>query len=146
MRIRLLVSAYTSLVIYLVATLFFGATGHFSYQSLKKQHEIIEKNVASLAEQGRKLAWSVTALQTDPDSIIKEGRRLLLLRKNEGIIRVEGFREKRRLLSPGGLVVPKKEAAIRLERFLRAFALAGGILVLIIYRPRTRFTAKHGSR
>ena len=146
MCIRLLVSAYTSLILYLAATLFLGSTGHFSYQNLKRQHEVIEKNISSLAEQGRKLSWSVTALQTDPDSIVKEGRRLLLLQKNEGIVRVEGFREKRRFLSPGGLVVPKKDAVLRLERFLRAFALAGGILVFIVYRPRARFTAKNGSR
>ena len=144
MRIRLLVSAYTGLSIYLVATLFFGGTGHFAYQGLKRQHEIIEKNVSGLAEHGRKLAWSATALETNPDAIVKEGRRLLLLKKNEGIVRVDGFREKRRPLSPGGLVVLKKEVVLRLEPFLRAFALTGGLVVFLLFRPR--FTAKRGSR
>ena len=144
MRIRLLVAAYTGLILYLVTTLFFGATGHFSYQNLTRQHEIIEKNVSGLAAQGRKLAWSVAALQSDPDSIVKEGRRLLLLQKREGIVRVEGFREKRRPLSPGGLVVLKKETVLRLEPFLRAFAVIGGLVMFLLFRPR--FTAKSGSR
>ena len=105
----------------------------------------MEKNVASLAVQGRRLAWSVTALTTDPDSIVRESRRLLLLRGNEGIIRVEGFREKRRPVSPGGLVVPNKDISLRLEPFLRAFALAGGIFMFIVCRPRKRLTARNGS-
>ncbi|MCL1818233.1 MAG: septum formation initiator family protein, partial [Spirochaetaceae bacterium] len=125
---------------------FFGGTGHFSYQNLKRQHAIIEKNVSGLATQGRKLEWSVTALQSDPDSIVKEGRRLLLLQKREGIIRVEGLREKQRLLSPGGLVMLKKDTVLRLEPFLRAFALTGGLVVFLLFRPRTRSTAKYGSR
>ena len=144
MRIRLLVSAYTGLILYFIATLFFGSTGHFSYQNLKRQHSIIEKNVSELTAQGRKLSWTVTALQSDSDSIIKEGRRLLLLQKKEGLIRIEGFQEKRRPLSPGGLVMLKKDMGLRLEPFLRAFALIGAMVVYLLFRPRS--TAKSGSR
>jgi cell division protein FtsB len=136
MRDRFLASVYTSLLLYLVSMFFFGAAGHFAYRNLKKQFEVLEKNTRSLTVQGRKLGYAVTALRSDPQSIVKAGRRLLLLREREGIIRVEGYREKPRPVSPGGLVVLKKDAGLRLEPFLRAFALAGGLLVFLFYRPR----------
>ncbi|MCL1818507.1 MAG: septum formation initiator family protein, partial [Spirochaetaceae bacterium] len=126
MRIRLLVSAYTGLILYLVTMFFFGGTGHFAYQNLKKQSNILEKNVESLRVMGRKLGYSVTALQSDSGSILKAGRRLLLLRSGEGIIRVAGYRERPKPLSPGRLVVLKKDADLQhLEPHLRTFALVG---------------------
>jgi cell division protein FtsB len=142
MRARFLVSAYTSLLLYLVTTFFFGGTGHFAYRNLRKQFEILEKNTASLTVQGRKLGYAVTALRSDPQSIVKAARRLLLLQEREGIIRVDGYRERRRPLSPGGLVVLKKDEGLRPEPFLRAFALTGGLLVFLFYRPRIRLRRK----
>ncbi|MDR3200835.1 MAG: septum formation initiator family protein [Spirochaetales bacterium] len=136
MRTRLIVSAYTGLILYLVTTFFFGGTGHFAYQNTKRQLEILEKNVQSLRVQGKTLSAAVTALRSDPDRIIKEGRRLLLLQPREGIIRLTGYREKPRLLSPGGLVVLKKDTSLKLEPFLRTFAGVGGILVFLFYRRK----------
>jgi cell division protein FtsB len=135
---------YTALILYLVTTFFFGGTGHFAYKNINLQSEILKKNIQSLKIQGKALSSSVTALRSDPDSIIKEGRRLLLLGPREGIIRVTGYREKPRLLSPGGLVVLKKPVSLRLEPFLRAFAAIGGVLVFLFYKRK--ITSKNGSR
>jgi hypothetical protein len=41
--------------------------------------------------------------------------------------------------------VPKKETFFRLEPFLRAFALTGGLVVFLLFRPRSRPSAKNGS-
>jgi cell division protein FtsB len=131
MATRLFVSVYTALIIYLVTTFFFGVAGHFSYQNLVQQYKIIEENVENLKIRGRTLGYSVTTLRSDPDSIVREARKLLLLRPNEGYIRIEGYRDKPKPLSPGGLVVPKKETGLRLEPFLRAFAAISGILIFL---------------
>ena len=139
MRTRLLVSAYTGLVIYLVTMFFFGGTGHYAYQNLRRQTDILEKNIQNLSTVGQELAYSVVALKSDSDSIVMAGRRLLLLQKGEGLIRVAGYRERPKALSPGGIVVLNKEADIlRLEPFLRAFALVGGVVVFLLYKPRRR--------
>ncbi|MDR1316446.1 MAG: septum formation initiator family protein [Spirochaetales bacterium] len=135
---RLFASIYVGLLIYLVVTFFFGGTGHFSYQSLSQQYKIIEKNVEDLKTQGRTLGYSVTALRSDPGSIVREARRLLLLHRNEGFIRIEGYKAKPRPLSPGRLVVLKKESGLRLEPFLRAFAAISGILVFLFYKRQLR--------
>jgi cell division protein FtsB len=138
MAVRFFVSVYVCLIIYLVTTFFFGGTGHFSYQNLTQQYKIVEENVESLKIQGKTLGYSVAALRQDPDSIIREARRLLLLRQGEGIIRIEGYREKPKPLSPGGLVVLKKETGLRLEPFLRAFAAISGILEFLFYKRKSR--------
>jgi hypothetical protein len=98
----------------------------------------LEKNVVNLRERGEALSYSVAALRSDPDRIIKEGRRLLLLQSREGIIRVAGYRGKPRPLSPGGVVFLKKDPLPRMEPYLRAFAAVGGILVFLFYKPRRK--------
>ena len=142
MRTRFLVSVYTSLLIYLVATFFLGAAGHFAYQNLKKQSDILEKNIHSLSVEGKRLGSSAAALQSDADSIIKAARRLLLLREGEGIIRVAGYRERPKPLSPGRLVILHKDAGLRLEPYLRSLALAGGLLAFLFYKPRPRIDTR----
>jgi cell division protein FtsB len=142
MAVRVFVSVYAGLITYLATTLFFGAAGHFSYQNLSQQYRIIEENVENLKTQGRTLGYSVAALRSDPDSIVREARRLLLLRRNEGYIRIEGYREKPKPLSPGGLVILKRESGLRLEPFLRAFAAISGILVFLFYKPCLRLRGK----
>jgi cell division protein FtsB len=127
---------YTAIIIYLVTLFFFGAAGHFAYKNLDRQFEVLEKNVIALKAQGQVLSYSVAALRSDPDRVVKEGRRFLLLQPREGIIRVAGYREKPRPLSPGGLVLLKKDSPPRLEPYLRAFAAVGGILFFLFYKPR----------
>ena len=84
------------------------------------------------------MSFSASALQSDSDSIVKAGRRLLLLRDREGLIRVEGYRERPKTLSPGRLIVPFKDVGLRMEPFLRSFALTSGILVFLLYKPKLR--------
>jgi len=138
MRTRLLVSAYAGLIIYLVTMFFFGGTGHFAYQSLKKQSDFLEKNVQSLGEEGRKLGYSAAALQSDSESIVKASRRLLLFRKGEGIIRVAGYRERPKPLSPGRLVVLNKISGFSFEPYLRFTAIVSSLVIFIFYKPRLR--------
>jgi cell division protein FtsB len=135
---RLLVSLYTAILIYLVTLFFFGATGYFAYRNLEKQFEILEKNVVNLRGRGEDLSYSVAALRSDPDRIVKEARRLLLLQPREGVIRVEGYRGKPRPLSPGGLVFLKKDNPPRAEPYLRAFAAVSGLLIFLFYKPRRK--------
>lgn len=136
MQKRLVVSLYSGLIIYLAAIFVFGSTGRAAYGDLEKQRIFLEKHVENLRSQGKNLHYMVEALQTDPDRIVKEGRRLLLLREREGIIRIAGYSEKTKPISPGGLIARWKDSGARKnEPFLRAFSLAAAIVIFIMYRP-----------
>lgn len=131
MQTRLFVSLYAGLLVYLVLIFFFGSTGKFAYGELEKQRDILKENVRLLRSQGEDLGYAIEALQTDPDRVVKEARNLLYLREREGVIRITGYKEKPRAVSPGGLVKAKVEIRYKPEPFLRAFALCMGIVVFI---------------
>jgi hypothetical protein len=124
------------MILYLVTTFFWGNTGHFAYENLEEQIENLQRNVYNLKAHGKKLGYSVAALQSDPGAIIKKSRGHLFLRQGEGIIRLKGYSEKPRPLSPGTFVNARKEGIFRPEPYLRTLAAAAVIIVFLFYRPR----------
>jgi cell division protein FtsB len=135
---RLFISIYSGLCVYLVLIVIFGATGKFAYDELEMHKVLLEKNVEDLKSKGEVLNFSVEALQSDYETVAKVARGLLYLKEREGIIRIAGYKEKPRHITPGGLVAGKTETRYRPEPFLRALAGSAGILVFLFHGFSTK--------
>jgi cell division protein FtsB len=133
MQTRLFISIYAGLCVYLVLIVFFGATGKFAYDELEAHKLLLVENVGDLQSKGESLNYSVEALQSDFETVAKEARSLLYLKEREGIIRIAGYKEKPRNITPGGLVVGNAEKRYKPEPFLRALGASAGILVFLFY-------------
>ena len=133
MRTRLFTSLYAGLIVYLASLFFFGSTGWFAQSDLERRRDSLAGNISELEKQGKNLAYVMSALQSDPDRILREAVRLMLVRENEGIVRVAGYTEKPRPVSPGGLVLRRDSPPRGTEPLLRAVAAAAGVIVFLFY-------------
>lgn len=129
MRTRFISSLYAGLLVYLSAVFFFGSMGRFAQVELEKRRDSLLANIEELENQGESLESLMWSLQSDPDRVLREAVRLVLVREDEGIIRIQGYQEKPRLLSPGGLLLRGAPPSQGMEPLIRVLAAAAGIIV-----------------
>ena len=131
MRTRVLTSLYAGLLVYLSAVFFFGSTGRLAQVELERRRDSLAANIADLEKQGKSLELDLRSLQSDPERVLREAVRLLLVREGEGIVRIQGYRERPRSLSPGGILLRGTVKPWALEPIIRAVAAAAGIIVFL---------------
>ena len=139
MQLRLLVSAYVGLLVYLILIFFFGSTGRFAFSELESYEIVLRANIQKLETLGTALDSSIEALQSDRDRVVLEARKLLYLGGREGVIHVAGYDAHARSVSPGGLLVRKEEKEYKPEPFLRGLAacIAVATFIFLGFFPET---------
>ncbi len=134
---RLLISLYTAFIVFAWLSFFLGPNGLKETRQLQEyKNKLVEGN-ARMEEINRKLESEFKGLESDPEIIAMEARRLGYYRDNEGVFFLEGYLPDRKGYSVGALYreYSGKTAGIEL---LRTIAVMFGAVVFFFLTLFTR--------
>lgn len=123
---------------YLLLTLFIGERGVTAYTMLTDYRDDLSLHIEQLAELQQELAAAATRLQSDPEQIRIEARRMGYVGPSEGLIRITGRGAAGQVAeSPGEkLNVPKRWSVER--SLLRALALTVALVTFFLLQTMRR--------
>lgn len=131
MRSNILISLYAGAVAYFLAVLFLGPAGIESLRRLERYREELTEHIADLERIGSGLENAVRDLETNPERIRLEARRLQYFAVGEKIIKIEGYSGPASSFTPGGLLLPPAVEQAP-QGAQRALALGASLLSFII--------------
>lgn len=105
----------------------------FAYGRLERYEADLRSHIEVLEVQRDRLADTARRLQTDPEQIRIEARRIGYLRADEGIIRIPGWSHTEPEAEVAGEKLQRPETRTIAERsLLRALALSLGLLAFVL--------------
>lgn len=126
-----IISLYVSFIIFTWFSFFFGPDGYVETQRLKQYLHNIENNTAQMEKINKKLEGEVLSLQSDPDTIALEARRLGYYPANDGVIYLNGYKLQKKVFPLGSLYKGFNERHTNIL-FIRYFSLTAGLLVFLL--------------
>lgn len=106
MKKRLIFSFFVFLICYSLSIFIWGQSGLLALHELRTVKTEVEKNIKDIKEINTILNIRLSSLQTDPDTIKLQARRIGLLEKNESLLYVNGWNLNTSSYYPG---VPLKD-------------------------------------
>ena len=128
---RLLISLYTTFVVFAWLSFFFGPDGLAESRQLEKYKEKLVKGNLLMERINLKLDNEFKNLESDPERIALEARSLGYYHENEGIFLLEGYRMDLKGYSVGSLFRAYSGRASSLAT-IRLAALSLGIIVFFL--------------
>lgn len=131
-RSAFLAALYVSFLTFSLLSLFFGETGVTALDRIRIRTRYLSENLADLEIKQSGLTSKLDSLRSDPDSIVIEARALGLYRNDDNVVRFNNLNPVRPLPDAGQVLhlVPMQRAE---EGLLRVFAIASGIVVILLY-------------
>lgn len=148
---RIAVSAYVGLVVYCLASFFFGPMGMHAYSDLEERVTRMDANLASLEALHERAQSRLQSAQSDPETLAMEALSLGYVAEGEVVVRI-GFPEGDPSLQELGTLVAYEAPNGVDDMTLKTIALVAALCVffisLAIHAPRkarTRRAAAKGS-
>ena len=140
-----LVALYVFFLTFSLLSLFFGETGVTALDKIRVRNQLLSGNLAVLDSKKEDLVAKLTALRSDPESIVVGARALGLYRADDKVVQFRNMNYSHLLPDAGGILhlspLPQTD-----ESLLRIFAIAAGIIFmlfsLIIWKLRDAVKAK----
>ena len=148
---RIALSAYVGLVVYCLASFFFGPMGMLAYSDLEERVNRMDANLASLEALHERAQSRLESAQSDPETLAMEALSLGYVAEGEVVVRI-GFPESAPSLQELGNLVayeaPKGVDDMTLKTIALVAALWTFCISLALHAPRktrSRRAAAKGS-
>ncbi|TVQ37174.1 MAG: septum formation initiator family protein [Spirochaetaceae bacterium] len=131
-------SAAIAVWTYLLLTLVFGERGMIAYARLSDYRDELSYHIGQLNERQRDLAAAAERLQSDPEEIRIEARRMGYVGRSEGLIRIPGHSVPRADSETPGEKLPPPARWSADRSLLRALALSAALLAFFALQTMRR--------
>jgi len=125
-----LAALYVFFLTFSLLSLFFGETGVTALDKIRVRNQLLSGNLTVLDSKQEDLLARLTALRSDPESIVVGARALGLYRSNDKVVQFRNMESVHDLPDAGGVLhlLPLVQTD---ESLLRVFAMASGIIFLL---------------
>jgi len=125
-----LAALYVFFLTFSLLSLFFGETGVTALDKIRARNQLLSGNLSVLDSKQEDLLSRLTALRSDPESIVVEARALGLYRGSDQVVQFRNMESIHDLPDAGG-VLHLLPMARTDESLLRVFATASAVIFLL---------------